>query len=232
MNKMTWVAGVLVMSAASAVAMGETPAAAPKVSATVPVVVSGTTTSATVPAGDAMKVRVGDRVLGGMMAPVTIIEYASLTCSHCADFATKTFPTVKKEWIDSGKVKYVMRDLPWDNMALGMAKVARCAPEAQFYPLVGSFFEGQERIFKGADPMVEIKNIAKLAGMDDARVETCIRDEKMQAEITAGKDEALQKLGVKGTPAFFVNGTRVEGAQSYDDFKKVLKAEYAKATGK
>lgn len=169
-----------------------------------------------------------DRVLGSPMAPVTIVEYASMTCSHCGDFANKTFPQVKKEWIDTGKAKYVLRDLPWDNLALGMSKIARCAPAAQFYPLTEAFFAGQEKIVTGKDPLAEIRKITRTAGMTDEQVDACIKDPAVHAQVTGSKDIAMNRLGVKGTPAFFVNGTRVEGFEGYKDFRKTLDAEYAK----
>lgn len=223
MNKMMLLtavaAGVMVSGAAAALAQGVSATAAP-----------GPVPAAALPANP-LDIASTDRVLGSPMAPVTIIEYASMTCSHCGDFARETFPLVKKEWIDTGKAKYVLRDLPWDDLALGMSKIARCAPANQFYPLVETFFANQEKIVTGKDPLGEIKKITRVAGMSDAQVETCVKDAALHTEVTGSKDTAMNRLGVKGTPAFFVNGTRVEGAAAYKDFKKNLEDAYAK-TGK
>jgi len=167
-----------------------------------------------------------------MMAPVTIVEYASLTCSHCADFSTGTMPQVRKEWISTGKAKYVLRDLPWDDLALGMAKITRCVPPEQFKPLVESFFAHQLDIMKSSQPLEEIKKVTRMAGMSDAQVDACIKDAALHAQVMAGKDTAFNKLGVRGTPAIFINGTLVSGAVPYNDLKKTLDEAYAKATGK
>lgn len=234
MNKLMLLAvvagGVLFSNAAVALAEGVSATAA----------VAATSSTGPVPAGalpaalanNPLDIAATDRVMGSPMAPVTIIEYASMTCSHCGDFNREAFPLVKKEWIDTGKAKYVLRDLPWDNLALGMSKIARCAPANEFYPLVETFFANQEKIVTGKDPLGEIKKITRVAGMTDDKVDACVKDAALHAEVTGSKDTAMNRLGVKGTPAFFVNSARVEGAASYKDFKKTLDAEYAKATKK
>ncbi|MCA3244106.1 MAG: thioredoxin domain-containing protein [Alphaproteobacteria bacterium] len=177
----------------------------------------------------ALQIQPNDRVLGRFGAPVTIIEYASMTCSHCADFKETTMPSVTREWLDTGKAVYVLRDLPWDNLALGMSAVARCVPANQFYAMSNALFAAQKRIITG-NPMAEINAVAAQAGLNEAAVQACIRDEARQQEILRSKEIARQVLGVKGTPAIFVNGTPVEGAVKYDVLKKTLDAEYAKAT--
>lgn len=204
------------------------PVARAVTSATVAAAPVSGTVKAPLTKAQALMISADDRVLGSMMAPVTVIEYASLSCSHCADFEKETFPQIKKEWIDTGKVKYVLRDLPWDDMALGMAKVTRCAPEAQFYPLVETFYAQQMKIFGSKDVLGEIKNVAKMAGMAPDQVEACIKDPDIHAKVVAMKDTGFNVLQVRGTPTFFVNGTVVNGAVPYKDFKKTLDAEYAK----
>lgn len=179
--------------------------------------------------GKPLDIQPNDRVVGAMTAPVTMIEYASMTCSHCADFATQTMPKVKEEWIKTGKLKYVLRDLPWDNLALGMAKVARCAPAEQFEPLAEAFFADQTDIIMGSNPLQEIKKVAASAGMSGDQVDSCIKDVNLHAQVLGSKEIALTKLGVKGTPGIFVNGTKIEGFVPYADLKKTLDAEYAKA---
>lgn len=190
----------------------------------VPVGVSGT-----LPPGHPLNVQAFDRVMGQADAPVTMIEYASLTCSHCAEFHTTTLQQVKVEWVDTGKVKYVLRDLPWDNLALGMAKISRCADPAMFYPLVGAFFEAQKDIMTGVDTLGEIKQVARMAGLDGAKVDACIADAPLQALIVGVKENGLSQLRITGTPTSFINGVRVDGAQPYKDVKPVLEAAYAAA---
>lgn len=178
---------------------------------------------------DVLQIMPNDRVEGSVMAPITVIEYASMTCSHCADFALQTMPKLRKEWIETGKVKFVMRDLAWDNLALGMAKIARCAPAEQFKPLVESFFGGQKKIITSPNPLEEIKNITRMAGMDDAAVEACVKDAALHTQVLASKNQALEILKVQGTPAIFVNGVKVEGAVEYDVLKKTLDEAWKKA---
>ncbi|RZK98733.1 MAG: hypothetical protein EOP36_21050, partial [Rubrivivax sp.] len=107
--------------------------------------------------GNALDIQPNDRVVGSMTAPVTMIEYASMTCNHCAHFATDVMPKVKKDYIVTGKVKYVLRDLAWDNLAIGMSKVARCAPASQFLPIADAFFANQTRIVTSNDALSVIK---------------------------------------------------------------------------
>ena len=182
--------------------------------------------------GNALDIMPTDRVLGSMMAPVTMIEYASMTCSHCAEFTTKTMPEVKKEWVDTGKVKYVLRDLAWDNLAVGMAKVARCAPAEQYYPLTNALFTNQMNIVTNNDPLSEIKRVAGTFGMDDATVEACVKDADLHAQVEASKKTAMEVLGIRGTPSTFINGVKIDGFASYDDVKKVLEAQYAATQAK
>lgn len=177
---------------------------------------------AQLPEGHALQVQATDRILGNPNAPITIIEYASLTCSHCRDFHKQTLPLLKKEWIDTGKARYILRDLPWDNLALGMSKVARCAPPASYYPLVDAFFSAQETIAMGVDTLGEIKKVARFAGLDSNAVEACVKDEKLHAQVLGSKEVALKQLGVQGTPTIFVNGIKVDGAVKYDVLKKSL----------
>lgn len=172
--------------------------------------------------GHALQVQATDRIMGNPAAPITIIEYASLTCSHCRDFHKQTLPTVKKDWIDTGKARYILRDLPWDNLALGMSKVARCAPAQSFYPLVDAFFTSQEAIVTGVDTLGEIKKVARLAGLDGPAVEACVKDGPLHAQILGSKETALKDLGVTGTPTIFVNGIKVDGAVEYKVLEKSL----------
>jgi protein-disulfide isomerase len=180
----------------------------------------------------ALQIQPNDRVLGRFGAPITIIEYASLTCSHCADFKINTMPSVKRDWIETGKAIYILRDLPWDPLALGMSAVTRCVPPEQFYPLSDAFFAAQKTIITSSNPLATINAVAAQAGFNEAAVQACIRDEPRQQEILRGKEIAQHVLGVKGTPAIFVNGQQVEGAVKYDVLKKTLDAEYAKLTAK
>lgn len=171
-----------------------------------------------------MKIQPFDRVLGSPKAPITIVEFASLTCSHCADFHAQTFPQLKRDWIDTGKAKFVLRDLAWDNLALGMAKVARCAPSFSYYGLVDAMFNDQQAIMTSADPLLEINKIARMAGMTDDQVKSCIQNSDLHVLITGLKDAAISKLGITGTPTLLIGQPhlRVNGAEGYEKVKQVL----------
>lgn len=172
--------------------------------------------------GHPLQVQPSDRILGNPNAPITVIEYASMTCSHCRDFHQKTLPTLKKDWIDTGKARYILRDLPWDNLALGMSKVARCVPPANYYPMVDALFAAQETIMRGVDTLGEIKKVARLGGLDSAAVEACVKSEPLHAQVLGSKETALKELGVQGTPTIFVNGIKVDGAVRYDVLRKAM----------
>jgi protein-disulfide isomerase len=189
-------------------------------------------TTAKADAATLLKVLPTDRVEGQAAAPVTIIEYASMTCPHCKDFTSETLPKVEEEWVNTGKAKYVLRHLPWDNLGLAEALVMYCAPASSYYPLAKAFFGAQEAIAGAPDPLAEVKQIARFAGLDDAAVQKCVTDQAGHDFITTMKTQAQHDLAVDGTPTFFINGTRVDGAVPYDKILPVLKAAYAKAGGK
>ena len=177
----------------------------------------------------ALQLQPDDRVLGQFGAPLTIIEYASMTCGHCATFKKETFPQVKKNWVETGKAVFVLRDLPWDNLALGMSAVARCVPPEQFYPMTSALFAAQKKIVTG-NPLEEIKAVGALSGMAPEQVEACIGNMELQRGIQRSKAIAREVLGVKGTPTFFVNGELIDGAKDYATFNAALEKAYAAAT--
>ena len=177
---------------------------------------------------EALALQADDRVMGQFGAPLTIIEYASMTCSHCATFKKETFPEVKKNWVDTGKAVFVLRDLPWDNLALGMSAVARCVAPEQFYPMASALFAAQKKIVTG-NPLEEIKAVGAMSGMTPEQVEACIGNTEIQRGIQRSKAIAREVLGVKGTPAFFVNGTELDGAMDYKTFNAALEKAYAAA---
>jgi protein-disulfide isomerase len=165
---------------------------------------------------DAPQVTADDRILGKADAPVTIIEYASLTCPHCAAFEKDILPKIKSEWIDSGKAKLVFRDFPLDGSALKAALVARCAPPERFYGFIGILFAQQGSWGIAQDPVPGITRIAKLGGMSEDQVQACLKDDALQNKILAGRLAAEQQLQVESTPTFFINGKKVVGAREED----------------
>lgn len=168
-----------------------------------------------------------DRILGKDNAPVTIIEYASLTCPHCAAFEKEKLPQIRKDWIDTGKVKLVYRDFPLDRNALLAASIARCAPTDRFFAFIESFFDDQAHWVLAQDPIDALKRIVRIGGMDGAAVDKCLADTKLQEAIVAGEAQAKDDYGVESTPTFFIIGpngvsTRLVGDLPYADFAKAL----------
>jgi protein-disulfide isomerase len=182
--------------------------------------------SAPAPASDAdmsvLKLTPDDRILGNKDAPVTIVEYASLTCPHCMHFAIDVLPELKKKWIDAGKVKLVMRDYPLDGLALRAAMVARCAPPDKFYAFIDTLFQTQDKWATAKDPQAELQRLALMGGMSKKQFEDCVSNKDMENQVVGSRLLATQKLNVNATPTFFVNGTKFDGEPSVEAFDAVL----------
>jgi protein-disulfide isomerase len=173
-----------------------------------------------------------DRVLGNPDAPVTIYEYASMTCSHCAAFHKFGLPTIKKELIETGKAKLIFRDFPLDNFAVKAAAMARCAPADKFYPLVSMIFAEQERWVKTAAPDEAVQKIGALAGMEPEYIKACMADEDLKKAMMASMQDAQKTYAIDSTPTFiFKKGD--ERMMEYPDFTDAIKKaeEAAKAAG-
>lgn len=170
-----------------------------------------------------LDIQSNELVLGDADAPVTIIEYASMTCGHCAHFHNDTFPKVKENYIDTGKVKFVMRSLPWDGLAAAVTKIMHCAPDDGYYNYASAYFSTQQSWTKGDDPIAELKKIARLGGMDDESVDQCLMDKEIHERVLADKVTALEKLNIRSTPTFYINKSIVlQGAQPYDVMKEKI----------
>jgi protein-disulfide isomerase len=162
-----------------------------------------------------------DVVLGKTDAPVTVIEYSSLTCPHCAKFHADTFPDVKKNWIDTGKAKWVIRDFPWDPMAQAGAMIAHCSGD-RYFTFIDIFFHSQANWMHAAQPFEALKGIARLGGMTNDQIDKCLQDRKLLGDIEARKDDGQKIFAVDSTPTFIINGKAVSGDKDYDTFAKLL----------
>jgi protein-disulfide isomerase len=179
----------------------------------------------TLPArADVPQITPNDRILGKADAPITIFEFFSLTCPHCAEFANDTFPKVKAQWIDTGKARIVFRDYPLDRNALKAAMVARCVSPVRYPAFIETLFQRQPDWVMNSDPAPELRRIALLGGLTETQFDKCINDDAVSKSIVAGEYEAQKKYGVDSTPTFFINGTKVVGALPYDEFEKKLEA--------
>ncbi len=165
----------------------------------------------------------GDRVLGNPDAKVTMIEYASATCPHCAHFSNNTFPKLKTEYIDTGKVKYIFREFPFDDLALAAFMLARCAPKDKYYPMIEVLYEQQEK-WTHNDPKAELFKIAKLAGFTEESFNACLKNTEVAKGIIQGRDKAEKDFGVNSTPTFFINGKILQGNEPIEQFRSMLDA--------
>lgn len=166
----------------------------------------------------------GDMALGSKDAPVTIVEYASMTCSHCADFSKTSFAKLKADYVDTGKVRYVFREFPLDIKAVAGSILARCIAKGD----ATRFFTLTEELFRTQDAWVSgntgdaLKALARREGLEEKQFEACFADQNTIAGIQITQDIAVKKLKVSSTPSFFINGVLVKG-NAYPEIEKAIK---------
>ncbi len=178
--------------------------------------------AATTPDKNALlQLQPSDHVLGDPKAPITIIEYASLTCSHCAAFHVLTLPELKKRWIDTGKARLIFRDYPLDQAAAKAAQLAECAGNERYFAVLDMMFRGQAQWAAAADPVAEVAKSLRIAGMGDAEVKACLADDS-KANAVVNDFRGGETLGVNSTPSFFINGTPYRGSRTIEDLEGVL----------
>ena len=174
----------------------------------------------------AKPVSLPDMALGPANAQVTITEYASMTCPHCAAFNEKVFPKIKSEYIDSGKVRYVFREFPLDIKAAAGSMLARCIAKDD----AGKYFAVVDMLFKQQNDWVTknttetLTRIGKQAGLSQQGVEDCLKDQALLDKIAADQKYASDVLKVDSTPTFFINGEKIKGEPSFEEFDKRIKA--------
>jgi protein-disulfide isomerase len=171
----------------------------------------------------AKPVSLPDMVLGAAKAPVTIVEYSSLTCPHCAAFAENVFPMLQSKYIDSGKVRFVSREFPLDIKAAGASMLARCAANGdaqKYFDAVATLFKQQPELLEHTTET--LKTVGGQFGMSSEAVEACVKDNALLDKLKADQDFAYDTLKVDATPTFFINGERVKGSMSYEEFEKKL----------
>ena len=165
-----------------------------------------------------------DFVIGNEDAKITIIEYASLSCSHCADFHVNTLETLKKEYIDTGKVKMVFRDYPFNYPALLGSMVLRCIPENYRYDYMNALFKLQTDWVnkKNKKTIQELYKIMQSGGMTKDEYDACIYNTELENEILKGVMEAQNQFNIKSTPSFIINGKLIEGNKSIKEFRQII----------
>ena len=166
-----------------------------------------------------------DLALGKADAPITIVEYASMTCGHCATFHNKVFPSIKEKYVDTGKVRFILREYPLDNLAAAASMLARCAGGDKTYPMVGALFAKQEDwAFVRTNPVPELFKLAKQAGFTQESFDKCLTDQKLLDDLMKGRESASSEFGISGTPTFFINGKRLKDAPVIESFDKAIAA--------
>ena len=162
----------------------------------------------------------GEMAMGPETAKVTVVEYASASCPHCANFYKTTFPGLKKEYIDTGKIRFIFREFPHNQPALAAFMVARCAPKEKYFPLVDMFFTQQDTWLQA--PLEGLQKIAQLAGFTKESFDACLKNEAVAKGIIAVRDQAEKDFGVDSIPTFFINGELLKGETSIDVFRKTI----------
>lgn len=173
-------------------------------------------------AADQPQIQPDDRILGDPAAPITVIEYASLTCPHCATFHTQTLPQLKSSYIDKGQVRLVFRDFPLDRLALKASMLARCVPEDRYFAMLDVLFRSQSEWSRAADPIAALSQIGRTAGLDQATIDACLEDQAVQDDIVAGIQAAQAEFQIESTPTIIVNGQKHAGALSFEEMDRIL----------
>jgi len=168
----------------------------------------------------------GDEIQGQADAPVTIVEYASMTCPHCSHFHETTYPEMKKKYIDTGKVRFIFREFPLDPLAAAAAMLARCAGKDKFFPLIDAFF-AQQKDWVVQKPLQPMFAIAKQAGFTQQSFDECLANQQLPTGLEEQRTRATQKFNVNSTPTFFINGKTVRGALTPEELDKQV-APYLK----
>ena len=167
---------------------------------------------------------ISDYALGPADAPVTMIEYSSLTCPHCARFHNEVYPQLKADYIDPGKLRFVMREVYFDRPGLWAAMLARCGGEQRYFPIVGMLFEKQQQWIgdgSGQQIAANLRRIGKVAGLSDEQIEACFKDAAKAEALVANFEENMTKRDVQGTPSFVIDGTLYSN-MGYDRMKRLI----------
>ena len=170
--------------------------------------------------------RAGDRSLGSPDAKVQVVEWFSLTCTHCAGFQKETFPQVRAKLIDTGRIRYTWRDYPLDQVALTAAMVARALPAERYEPFISALLASQDRwaFARGVNSTEELAKYAALAGMSRETFNGAVGDAGLKRAILTTQEDAEKTNKVTSTPSFVINGKLTAGAVSYGDFEKAVDA--------
>lgn len=158
------------------------------------------------------------RVLGSLDAPVEVIEYASLTCHHCATFHNEVLPQIKKELVDTGKVRIVFRDFPLDRAAFEAAAMARCLEPSRYFPMLSMLFAKQDDWSHAEKPVEHLTRYGMLAGLTGQAYQACLADKALGDSILQSRMDGEKRHQVSSTPSFVIGGKTYKGVLKYEDF--------------
>ncbi|MFP5075873.1 DsbA family protein [Rhizobium sp. YIM 134829] len=163
-----------------------------------------------------------EQAIGKADAPVTVVEYMSMTCPHCAHFHNTSFEAIKQKYVDSGKVRFVLREFPFDPRAAAAFMLARCAPEGQYFPMVSMLFKQQQTWATAQNGRDALLQMSKLAGFTQESFEACLTNQKLLDDVNAVMQKGAKDFGVSATPTFFINGKRYSGDMSVDTMSALI----------
>lgn len=182
------------------------------------ILLAGPAAAAIAPLEDAL----AEKSIGRADAPVTIHEYASLSCPHCMRFHLETLPKIKKAYIDTGKVRLVYHDFPLGGLATVATMLARCAGSKKFFGLIELFYREQKKWSRSDTPRDDLERIVRFAGMSSDDFAACLDNEELLNTIEQRKAAAAKKFGINSTPTFFIEGTKVPGNLPFEDFQEII----------
>jgi len=162
-----------------------------------------------------------DHAKGDPKAPITVVEYSSMTCSHCADFYNNVLPELEKRYISTGKVRLIYRDFPVDGIALKGAALAECMPDDKFFPFISVIYHNRNAWLGSPKPETVLQQYAMLAGLSAEKSKACLEDTAMFDKLVAARTEAMSKYNIEGTPTFIINDSadHIMGSQHLEVFE-------------
>lgn len=164
-----------------------------------------------------------DNILGEADAPVTVVEYSSLTCPHCANFHQMTVPGLKEKYVKTGKVRYVIREFPLDRLAFAAAAIARCADKKKYFPFITALYKNQPNWTKGdGNAAQRLFDMAKQVGFTQETFNACLGNKEVIDHIQESRRQGSEDFGVSSTPTIFVNGKKLEGGNSLSELEKAM----------
>lgn len=172
-----------------------------------------------------------EKALGSSDAPVTVIEYASFTCPHCGHFHNGILPDLKKEFIDSGKVRFIYRDFPLDHFALRAAMLARCNSHRDYFAFLDVLYRDQQRWITAQDPLVALLRLARLAGINGEDFKQCVGNKGLEDAILQQRLQASKKYRLQATPSFIINEELYTGELTFDGIKNAIEEQLPTTDG-